>query len=105
MGELTAAQWQTALIVFLAVCAGIVLIGNTIKTLKEWRAPKMDVERCLQNDNERLKDLEARSKERDKEFSLILRSQMVMLQHMVTGDHVEDLKKIQDEINQFLIER
>lgn len=105
MGDLTFNQYQTTIIVILAVCAAIVVIGNTIKTIKEWRKPRMDVERCLQNDNERIKDLEAKSKEHEKEFSLILRSQMVILQHMITGDHVEDLKKLQNEINQFLIER
>lgn len=105
MADLTQGQWQGFLIVFLAICTAIVLIGNTIKTLKDWRKPRMDVERCLENDNERLKDLEKRSKERDAEFSLLLRSQMVMLQHMITGDHVDDLKRMQEDINKFLIER
>lgn len=105
MGELSFAQYQSTIIVILAVCAAIVVVGNTIKTIKEWRKPRMDVERCLKQDNDRIDRLEKKEKEHEKEFSLILRSQMVMLQHMVTGDHVDDLKKLQNEINQFLIER
>ena len=65
MENLTLAQIKDFAIVFLAVLAFIVLVGNVVKTINEWRKPGMseaewrrEVDRKLGSDNERIKSLE-----------------------------------------------
>lgn len=105
MENLTLAQIKDFAIVFLAILAFIVLLGNVIKTVKGWLQPGMsekewraDVDRKLGNDNERIKSLEEGNK-------VICKALIAMLSHEINGNSNDKLLKALEELNNYLIER
>ena len=93
--------------VLLALAASALLVLNLIKTWKELRKPKVEqgktVEERLRSDNDRLNELEDTAKKQEKELTLILRSQMAMLHHMVDGNNTAALKRSQQDIEEYLM--
>lgn len=93
--------------VLLALCAAALLVLNLIKTWKELRKPKVSqektVEERLRSDNDRLNELEDTARKQEKELTLILRSQMAMLHHMVDGNNTAALKRSQQDIEEYLM--
>lgn len=105
MESLTLAQIKDFAIVFLAIMAFIVLLGNVIKTVKGWLQPGMserewrqDVDRKLGSDNERIKTLEEGNK-------VICKALMAMLSHEINGNSNDKLQKALEGLNNYLIER
>lgn len=105
MDKVTGAQVTDFWIVLLAVFAFVVLLGNVIKTVREWRKPQNDLEEWrrdvdtkLRSDNERLKSMEEGNK-------VICRGILAMLSHEINGNSVEKLKESQTEMTNYLIDR
>ena len=94
--------------------AGIIGIGIIVKLAmdliikwRELRKPKVTDEKSIQDklasDHERLNKLEDTTARQDEELKLILRSQMVMIHHMIDGNGVGKLKEMQADIEDYLI--
>ena len=105
MENLTLAQIKDFAIVFLALLAFIVLLGNVIKTVKGWIQPGMserewrqDVDRKLGSDNERIKSLEDGNK-------VICKALIALLSHEINGNSNDKLQKALEGLNEYLIER
>ena len=105
MDKFSPAQVWDALIVVLAVLGVVVLIGNAIKTFKDWRKPqddmtawRRDVDTRLNGDDERLSDLEEGNK-------VICRGILAMLSHEINGNSNDKLLASQQEITNYLINR
>ena len=105
METLTLAQIKDFAIVFLAIMAFIVLLGNVIKTVKGWLLPGMsekewraDVDRKLGSDNERIKSLEEGNK-------VICKALIALLSHEINGNSNDKLQKALADLNEYLIER
>lgn len=85
------------------------LFLNLIKAARDVKAPKeregRTLEDKLDNDNRRIKTLQEEVASIVKTDNLLLKCQMVIIQHMITGDHVNDLQKTYEEIQTFLLER
>lgn len=105
MDKVTGAQVTDFWIVLLAVFAFVVLLGNVVKTVKEWRKPqddleawRRDVDTKLKNDNDRLKSMEDGNK-------VICRGILALLSHEINGNSAEKLKASQTEMTNYLIDR
>ena len=99
------AQIKDAAIVLVAVAGLIVLIGNLIKTIKDWKKPhddleqwRTDVEKKLGNDNQRLRVIEDGNK-------VISRGILALLSHEINGNSTDRLRASQQEITNYLIDR
>lgn len=87
------------------VCGFIGAIWGTYKIYKEIKKPNddkakmlLDHETKLNNDDKRLQEIEATDK-------LILQSLLVIINHDITGNGIDQLKKARDEIQEYLINR
>lgn len=105
MGELTLPQIKDFIIVLVALLAFIVLVGNVVKTIKEWRKPGMsetewrrDVDDKLDKDNKRIASLEDGNK-------VICKALMALLSHEINGNSNDKLQKALSDLNDYLIER
>ena len=103
--NLTLAQIKDFAIVFLAVLAFIVLVGNVVKTINEWRKPGMseaewrrEVDRKLGSDNERIKSLEDGNK-------VVCRALIAVLSHEINGNSRDKLQSAMNDLQDYLIER
>lgn len=104
--------WQ----LFLAMCGSFATIAGAVaiiyKTYK-W-AKKPDSERdkllkkhseLLDNDNKRFKEYEERLKENEEQNRIMMKSILVIMKHLVDGNHTEELKKMASEAQDYLISR
>lgn len=105
MDKLTLTQVKDFVVVLAALLGFIVLIWNAIKAIREWRKPqddlqawRRDVDTKLNNDNDRLTDVEAG-------INVILRSNLAMLSHEINGNSSDKLLQSQKEITDYLINR
>lgn len=105
MESLTLPQIKDFIIVAVAILAFIVLLGNVIKTLKDWRKPGMseaewrrDVDDKLDNDNRRIKSLEDGNR-------VVCKALMALLSHEINGNSNDKLQKALSDLNDYLIER
>lgn len=86
-------------------CTLVAGLWGLWKIVKEVRKPnddlKMEVSKhaeLLDNDNRRLKEVEHSNQ-------MILRSLLVIINHEITGNGIENMKKTRDEIQEFLINK
>ena len=105
MENITMDQIKDFAIVLLALAGVVVLIGNLIRTIKEWHKPQDDlatwrrsVDTRLSNDHERLENMEKGNK-------VICRGILALLSHEINGNSVDKLMKSQSEMTDYLIER
>ncbi len=105
MENITIVQVKDFAIVLLALAGVVVLIGNLIRTIKEWHKPHEDfdqwrrsVDTRLQNDHERLESMEKGNK-------VICRGILALLSHEINGNSTDKLKASQVEMTDYLIER
>lgn len=105
METLTLAQIKDFAIVFLAILAFIVLLGNVVKTVKEWVKPGMsekewrkEVDRKLDSDNKRIDDLSDGIRE-------LCKSNLAILNHLINGNSKDKLTEARDNMNDYLIQR
>lgn len=89
----------------LYVCGFIGSVWGVLKIYKEWSKPKEDLkhmvkehEEKLIHDDERLKEIEAADK-------LILQSLLVIINHDITGNGINQLKEARDDLQEFLINK
>lgn len=105
MEELTVIQIRDFAIVAIAVMGFIVLLGNVIKVIREWRKPGMseaewrrEVDRKLTSDNERITSLEEGNK-------VICKALIAMLSHEINGNSKDKLQTALDGLQTYLINR
>lgn len=105
MESITLVQIRDTIIVILAVMAFLVLVGNTYKTLREWRKPhddmatwRREVDDKLDKDNKRLNGLEEGNR-------VICRGILAMLSHEINGNSNDKLIASQQEITNYLIDK
>ena len=106
IGFLPEALWITVgtLIALLTIS---VLVMNAIRLFRELRKPDADEEKSVQaklrTDHERLTRLETSTQKQEEELQLLLRSNLVIIHHMVDGNSVQGLKDMQKQIEDYLV--
>lgn len=105
MENLTVIQIRDFAIVAIAIMGFVVLLGNVIKVIKEWRKPGMseaewrrDVDDKLDSDNKRIASLEEGNK-------VICRALIAMLSHEINGNSTDKLQTALADLQNYLIER
>lgn len=104
MESLTLIQIRDFVIVLVAILAFIVLIGNVIKTIKDWKKPteteaewRQSVDRKLDTDNKRLVHLESGNKVKCKALRAIM-------SHEINGNSIEKLEQAMSDLDEYLLE-
>ena len=86
-------------------CALVTSLWGLWKIVKEWKKPSDDLkstvekhDALLDNDNRRLKDIEDSNQ-------MILKCLLVIINHSITGNGIEKMKDIREELQDFLINK
>ena len=89
----------------LGLCAFVTAVWGVYKIIKEVRKPSADLKkevdehaRLLESDNKRLKEVEESNR-------LILQSLLVIVNHEISGNGIEGMKKTRDELQEYLVNR
>lgn len=96
--------------------AGVITLGGAgaiFVALYRW-AKKPDVNRDeklkghdekLDKDNKRLNELEKKQAETEEAMQIMMKSMLALMTHAIDGNHVEELKKARDDMQEYLIRR
>ena len=104
--------WNIIQIVF----SGIVLLGSAggvVVTLYRYARKPNDSQNArldkhdqlLDNDNQRLKALEAWRAEKNDSERLIMKALYAMMQHSIDGNHTQKIKDSMDELEEYLFKK
>lgn len=87
------------------ICSFIAAVWGIWKIVKEIRKPNDDIKaevskhtRLLDNDNKRLKEYEESNR-------MILQCLLVIINHEITGNGIENLKRARDDLQEYLINK
>lgn len=87
------------------ICGAAVTIWGLVKIIKEIKKPSDDMKEtvdhygeCLHNDKIRIDSME-------QEQRLICRSLLAMINHELTGNSVDKLKEMRDDLQNYLINK
>ena len=93
--------WQT----ILAFCGGVAVIAGAVKIIWSTFSPLRELKKrvdkhdtILDKDNNRLKSIEDGQK-------VQCQALMCIMQHMIDGNDINNLKKVRNEINTYLINK
>ena len=105
MESLSLIQIKDFAIVAIAIMGAIVLVGNVVKTIKEWRKPsvsetewKRGVDEAVKDHGEHIESLEEGNK-------VICKALMAIMSHEINGNSIDKLQKAYDDMNEYLIEK
>lgn len=91
--------------VLLSVCGGISIIGGALSIIHKWIYPAIKIEKRVtqleeynKKDYLRLQSLEKMQKEQSKCLA-------AMLNHQITGNGIETMKKIRDDLLESIIDK
>ena len=98
------------------IAAGIVLLGSAggvVVTLYRYAKKPNDSQNArldkhdqlLDNDNQRLKALEAWRAEKNDSERLIMKALYAMMQHSIDGNHTQKIKDSMDELEEYLFKK
>ena len=113
---LTMGNFELALVILLAICWGISMVLNARSGLRKAREESMqpitdlreranDMQKQLQGLESRVMEMERRSDIYGDKMTLVLRSQLSILSHLVNGNSVDKLRQSLQEINEYLVNR
>lgn len=77
--------------------------GWLIKIIKGIKKPAEDVNTKLDSDNRRLKYLEEKEKYNAEAIKLLMRSELAILGHLSTNNNSGDMKKVEHDLREFLL--
>ena len=104
MEALTLVQIRDFVIVLVAILAFIVLVGNAVKTIKEWKKPSNDVNRWREDMDESMRDNTDRIKKVEDGNKVIMKALIAMMNHELNGNSKDKLQKALGELNDYLID-
>ena len=110
------AQLQAFVLVLRGICALIAAIaGAAAAVTKYWRfAHKQsdenandieEVKRWFAADKVRIENLEKHQQDTDDMNKMQLKALFTLLQHVIDGNNIDDVKAMRNEINEYLIEK
>ena len=103
--NITLPQIKDFALVVLAFATLIVLVGNVIKTIKEWRKPQSDLKAWQKSVDDRLKSDHERLKAMEDGNKVVCRGILALLSHEINGNSIDKLKASQSEMTNYLIDR
>lgn len=89
----------------IAICGFIITINQVWKIYKEAKKPKDDLKTKVDTHDEWLKNDNLKIKEIEETNKLILQSLLVIINHDITGNGINQLKSARDDIQAYLINK
>ena len=97
----------TFVMVLLALCGAISVIGGVINLIRNWRKESklLAHERQLQDHENRIKVLEVSKSDQEAYIKVMCNTLLALVSHEINGNSVDKLKEAQEELKEFLINR
>lgn len=87
------------------ICGLIAALWGLWKIVQEVRKPNNDLKTTVEKHTQILMDDENRLKDYEDTTQMILKCLLVIINHEITGNGIEKMKKTRDELQEFLIDK
>lgn len=81
------------------------IVSKLAHPAQRLEATMEDIQAKLDRDNARIRSLEESQKETEKGVGVLLRSMMALINHELSGNDVDHLRTVRDEIQDYLTNR
>ena len=92
----------TAIGVLLFCCAAVMTLWGAWKVVREISKPSSERAKKLDKLEEQSKDNSTRIDELTQSVRLLLQSQISVIDHLTTGDHVQQLEKMSERLRDYI---
>lgn len=89
----------------LYLCGFIAAVWGVWKIIKEVRKPNEDLKSLVKEHERKIEEDENRLKEYEDTNQMVLKCLLAIINHEITGNGVERMKKLRDDLNDFLIDK
>lgn len=96
---------QTTVMVLMALFAAIVMIDKVVEIYQKMKKPKVDIETRLNEYDKMFANDQRQLVMQDEAIKLLIRGMSQLMTHQIDGNHVDQLAKTRDDMNEFLINR
>ena len=83
----------------------ILAVWGFIKAVKEIRQPTVDLKKTVDGHTAQIKDLEEHIKKSDEGMAVVQQSLLQIMNHMIDGNHTEQLVKARDDMQIYLTKK
>ena len=90
---------------FLYLCGVLATVWGAFKVIKEIKKPGNDLKETVKKHEEYIKKDETEIEEIKKGNKVICKSIMTMINHELSGNDISNMKKMRDELNEYLIDK
>ena len=90
---------------FLYLCGVLATVWGAFKEIKEIKKPGNDLKETVKKHEEYIKKDETEIEEIKKGNKVICKSIMTMINHELSGNDISNMKKMRDELNEYLIDK
>ena len=104
MESLSLTQIRDFLIVLLAIMAFVVLLGNVIKTIKDWIKPGQSAQSWREEMDDSMKENTDKIKKIEDGNRAIMKALVAILNHEINGNSKDKLQKALSDLNEYLID-
>lgn len=116
MENVTAAQIATAIIVILAICGAIKVIGSAIDVIRGWKKPRADSDEAVKSrldshdkffaaDKRRLDELDSELADQREGQKVLCKGVQALLDHELHNGNADDMADASKGINNWLLEK
>lgn len=96
---------QTTVMVLMALFAAIVMIDKVVEIYRKMKKPAEDIEARLNKYDKMFASDQRQLARQDEAIKLLIRGMSQLMTHEIDGNHVDQLAKTRDDMNEFLINR
>lgn len=87
------------------ICGFIASIWGMVKIIKELKKPSDDLKKLVKQHSELLDNDNRRLQKIDESHKMTMQCLLVMLNHEITGNGIENMKEIRDQLQDYLINK
>jgi septation ring formation regulator EzrA len=87
------------------VMGAVLAVWGFIKVLKEINKPLTDLRKTVEDHSEKISDIEKHLEKSDKGMGMVQKSLLQIMNHMIDGNHTDQLAKARDDMQNYLTEK
>lgn len=103
--EITGADIVSTYRTFVFVAGVVLAIWGFIKVIREINKPLADMKKTVSDHSTEIKEINEHLKKSDEGMAIMQQSLLQIMNHMIDGDHQEQLAKVRDEMQIYLTKK
>ena len=105
MSDITGADIVTTYKTLVFICGAFLALWGFFKALKEVTKPLDEMKKKVADHTEQIQEIEDHLKKSDEGMSVVQKSLLQIMNHMIDGNHTDQLVKARDDMQNYLADK